>query len=111
MSSKSAIVRVKMECLYGNLRKMKKAADGKHIIVRYTPELYRIAKVVKKRNGELNRNQYIIWDMDFQFVEINNVVKRFFASDLLGSSLESAVEITNEQVNRKLNRINLNKND
>ena len=57
---KGDLVRVKMSSLFSEIRKKVKSGDSKNIIVRYTPDIFVIDKVVYPRTGFLDRNRYIL---------------------------------------------------
>jgi len=107
------IVRVKMASIYNNIKKAEKANEMKHVVITFTPDLYKIVKVVKTRMKGLSRDAYIVSNLDDEIIVVGskNTHKRFYASDLLLSSLDSNAGFTNKQANKKLNRIKANTND
>ena len=107
------IVRVKMSSIYNNIKKMVKSGNTKHIVINFSPDLYKIIKVIKSRMKGLSRDAYIVSNLNDQILVTGSkdTPKRFFASDLLFSSLDSDAGFTNEQANKKLNRIDSNQND
>ena len=89
------LVRVLESSLYSSARKLLKAGKGKLIIARYTPDIYRIAKVIKPnpdhKNAEFVRTRYFLYDKKNRIVDTelkkNDPNKRrphklFFASEL-----------------------------
>ena len=89
------LVRVLETSLYSSARKLLKAGKKKLIIARYTPDVYRIAKVIKpnptNKDAEFVRTRYFLFDKDNRIVDtelkLNNpnkarAHKLFFASEL-----------------------------
>ena len=85
-------VRVKMSALYSELRKQVKAGNKKLINVTYTPEIYRIFKIIKEDHPTYERKRYTLKRLDGTPLETETKInemrhkhkyKRLFASDLL----------------------------
>jgi len=85
-------VRVKLSQLYSKIRKMIKQGDKKYIVVKYSPEIYEIDKVLKPDHAGYEKLRYTLKDLDGNILltqqKMNNpnkarVQKRFFASDFL----------------------------
>ena len=89
------LVRVLESSLYSSARKLLKAGKKKLIIARYTPDVYRIAKVIKpnpnSKDAEFVRTRYFLYDKNNRIVDtelkLNNPNKArphklFFASEL-----------------------------
>ena len=85
-------VRVKLSQLYSQIRKMIKDGDKKYIVVKYSPEVYIIDKVLKEDNHGLEKKRYTLKKIDGSPLltqqKMNNPnaprnQKRFFASDFL----------------------------
>jgi hypothetical protein len=69
-------VRIKMNALYSDIRRIVKQGKEKLLVVKYTPELYRIVKVVKPRNTK---------KLEYYVVNNENGIRpnrSFFLSDL-----------------------------
>jgi len=85
-------VRVKLSQLYSQIRQMVKQGDKKYIVVKYSPEIYEIDKVLKPDNEGYEKLRYTLKDLDGNILltqqKMNNPnkpreQKRFFASDFL----------------------------
>jgi len=86
------IVRVKMNALFSSVRKMIKDNVKKYIVVKYSPTVYRIAKILEPDHAGYEKFRYTLETIDGQVVQTQlknnnpNAVrraKRFFASDFL----------------------------
>ena len=53
-------VRVKLSQLYSQVRKMEKQGDKKYIVVKYSPEIYIIDKVLKEDHEGLEKKRYTL---------------------------------------------------
>ena len=89
---KGDYVRVKMSALYSEIRKEIKAGNKKLINVSYTPEIYKIFKVIDETHPSYERKRYTLRKLDgsplFTESKSNEMRKthryrRLFASDLL----------------------------
>ena len=85
-------VRVKMSALYSELRKAIKQGNKKLINVTYTPEIYRVFKVIEETHPSYERKRYTLRTLDgtplYTESKINEMkhshrYRRLFASDLL----------------------------
>ena len=85
-------VRVKMSSLYSELRREVKAGNKKLINVSYSPEIYRIFKILKEDHPTYERKRYTLRKLDGSPLhtesKINEMKKthryrRLFASDLI----------------------------
>ena len=81
-----------MSALYSELRKQVKAGNKKLINVTYTPEIYRIFKIIKEDHPTYERKRYTLKRLDGTPLETETKInemrhkhkyKRLFASDLL----------------------------
>ena len=90
-------VRVKLSQLYSQVRKMIKDGDKKFIVVKYSPEVYQIDKILKPDHEGYEKLRYTLKTLDGQPLltqqKMNNPnkprrQKRFFASDFLKVSKE-----------------------
>jgi len=90
--NKGDYVRVKMSALYSELRKEIKAGNKKLINVSYTPEIYKIFKVIDETHPSYERKRYTLKKLDgsplYTESKVNEMRKthryrRLFASDLL----------------------------
>ena len=89
---KGDLVRVKMSALYSQIRKEIKAGNKKLINVSYTPEIYKIFKVIDEIHPGYERKRYTLRNLDntplLTESKVNEMRKthryrRLFASDLL----------------------------
>jgi hypothetical protein len=117
-------VRVKMSALYSQVRKMIKDNDKKYLVVKYTPEVYRVRSILKPDHAGYEKLRYTLTAPDGEPVvtqlKRNNPNKerrerRFFASDLLcvatrEESPEKPPSFDNDSLDiydaHKLNKIN-----
>ena len=85
-------VRVKMSALYSQVRKMIKDNDKKYLVVKYTPEVYRIRSILKPDHAGYEKLRYTLTapggeQIDTQLKRNNpnkeRRARRFFATDLL----------------------------
>jgi hypothetical protein len=79
-----------MSSLFSNIRKEYKSGNSKKIVVKYSPTIYLIDKVIHKRTGLLELNTYIVKNMDGAVLTLNNKPKQFYASELLIASAEDS---------------------
>ena len=98
-------VRVKLSQLYSQVRKMIKDGDKKFIVVKYSPEIYQIDKILKPDNEGYEKLRYTLKTLDGQPLltqqKMNNPnkprrQKRFFASDFLKVSKEDVENNMND---------------
>jgi hypothetical protein len=96
-------VRVKLSQLYSQIRKMVKAGDKKYIVVKYSPEIYIIDKVLKPDNEGYEKLRYTLKTLAGEQLltqqKMNNPdkprgQKRFFASDF--------IKIEKEDINKNI---------
>lgn len=105
------IVRVKMSSIFSNVRKLVKDGNTKQIVVTYTPELFRVNRVIIPRNKLLERKRYTLENEDGKIVKINNVAKQFYASELLlFEGEDDDIDISMDMA-LKLNGVQRNAND
>ena len=112
--NKGDYVRVKMSALYSELRKEIKAGNKKLINVSYTPEIYKIFKVIDETHPSYERKRYTLKKLDgtplYTESKVNEMRKthryrRLFASDLLKVDKETDnVEYDNNRA-QQLNQI------
>lgn len=110
------LVRVKMTQLYSQLRQMIKTGDKKFIVVKYSPDIYRVHSILAPDNAGYEKNRYTLETLNGEplltQLKRNNPnktrqQKRFFASDMLlvdKENLETNAGFTTKDAN-KLNRI------
>jgi hypothetical protein len=117
-------VRVKMSALYSQVRKMIKDNDKKYLVVKYTPEVYRIRSILKPDHAGYEKLRYTLTapggePIDTQLKRNNpnkeRRARRFFATDLLcvatkEESPEKPPTFDNDSLDiydaHKLNKIN-----
>ena len=104
---KGDFVRVKMSSLYSELRKLVKQGKKKLINVSYSPEIYKIFKVLKEDHPGYERKRYTLRTLDntplYTESKMNEMThahtyRRLFASDLL-------------KVDKDTKNVNLNNNE
>jgi hypothetical protein len=107
-------VRVKMSSLYSELRKEVKAGNKKLINVSYSPEIYRVFKVLKEDHPTYERKRYTLKTLDGEPLltesKVNEMKKthsyrRLFASDLIKVDKETINVNYNNQRAKQLNLI------
>ena len=108
-------VRVKMSALYSEIRKAVKQGNKKLINVTYTPEIYRVFKVIDETHPSYERKRYTLKTLDGQPLyterKVNEMThshryRRLFASDLLKVDKDiKNLDYTNYRANQ-LNQIN-----
>ena len=108
------LVRVKMTALYSQVRQMVKNHDKKFIVVRYSPDVYRIRSILKKDNAGYENKRYTLEYLSGEPVQTqlkqNNPnavrqMKRFFASDFLRVDESPQKLIINSKDALKLNKL------
>ena len=107
-------VRVKMSALYTELKKAIKQGNKKLINVTYTPEIYRVFKVIQETHPNYERKRYTLKTLDGEPLyterKINEMThshryRRLFASDLLKIDKETTnTNYSNHRANQ-LNQI------
>jgi transposase InsO family protein len=107
------IVRVKMSSIFSNVRRIIKQGNSKQIVVTWTPYTFEVTKVIRRRNGTLERNRYELSDANG--VPIRNhkgKVKYFYASELyqILSQEENIAPISMEDA-LKLNQVETSQTD
>ncbi len=81
-------VRILMSSLFSNIRREYKSGNSKKIIVKYSPTVYSIDKVIHK-TGLLERNKYVVKNINDEILTLNSKPKQFYASELLVASDEN----------------------
>ena len=77
-------VRVKMEKLFSNMRRIIKEGNTKNIVVWWSPTIFQIARVIRSTKLTLTRNRYILLDEYGNAVSTpKGTIKQFYLSDLL----------------------------
>ena len=111
---KGDYVRVKMSALYSEIRKEIKAGNKKLINVSYTPEIYKIFKVIDETHPSYERKRYTLRKLDgsplFTESKSNEMRKthryrRLFASDLLKVDKDTENVAYNNDRAKQLNQI------
>lgn len=107
-------VRVKMSALYSEIRKAVKQGNKKLINVTYTPEIYRVFKVIEETHPSYERKRYTLKTLEGEPLyterKVNEMThshryRRLFASDLLKVDKETKnLDYTNYRANQ-LNQI------
>jgi transposase InsO family protein len=102
-------VRIKMSALYSSVRKMIKEAtrEKKYIVVKYTPEVFRVKSLLNPDHAGLEKQRYTVEDLNGQELRTNNGgIKRFFATELMKIDAPNA---DNEQRFTTKDALKLNK--
>ena len=106
-------VRVKLSQLYSQIRKMVKDGDKKYIVVKYSPEIYQIDKVLQPDNEGFEKLRYTLRNLDntplITQQKMNNPdkpreQKRFFASDFIKINKEDVSKDVMQEGNTFLQR-------
>ena len=107
-------VRVKMSSLYSELKKAIKQGNKKLINVTYTPEIYRVFKVIQETHPNYERKRYTLKTLEGEPLYTERKVnemkhshryRRLFASDLLKiDKLTNNISYSNDRANQ-LNQI------
>jgi len=100
-------VRVKMSSIQTELRQKEKAGNKKLIVVKFSPDVYRIKEVKMPKQGRIGLPKYIIEDKDGRFVTKENreYAKLFNRNDLLKVGEDQRVILSTKNANT-LNRLN-----
>jgi len=77
-------VRVTMTSLYSEQRKIEKQGHGKLLPVKYTPQVYIVARIIlPETNKDFENKQYELKHLNGRWVKVDsNENKRFFGTDL-----------------------------
>jgi len=108
-------VRVLLSALYSSVRKQIKQDNQKLIVVKYSPEIYVIKKVIKPRGEkkDFEKHKYILSDLDgnelLTELKVNNPNKerkarRLFATELQKVDKDSE-DIISTEIANKLNNM------
>jgi hypothetical protein len=112
---KGDIVRLKMDAIFSNVRALVKERKTKHLVITYTPILFKITRVITPRQGRLERNRYVVKNLETNTKLHNSgVVKQFYASDMMHYNGEQDDEaMANMTMERALmlNGVDTNRND
>jgi hypothetical protein len=100
-------VRIALNAIQTNVRKEIKSGNAKKIIVKYTPILYYVKKVIRPTGikRDFQQNRYVLRDIDdFEVWDDNNRAYKFYASDLQKVDPASA-HLINTADGDRLNKI------
>lgn len=105
-------VRVALSAFYSGVRKIEKAGDSKNLVVKWTPDVYEVTRVVYPRQkNKLERPKYEVGHAGQLFQTQRGQPKRFYASQLLAvDGTEAAVPLSLDRV-LKLNKVQPTRND
>ena len=100
-------VRVKLSAIQTGLRQKEKAGNKKLIVVKFSPDVYRIKEVKFPKQGRIGLPKYVIEDKDGRFVTKENreYAKLFNRNDLLKVG-ENQRDIISQKNANTLNRLN-----
>jgi hypothetical protein len=94
------IVRCEMGVIFSDIRKMIKAGNGKFIAVFYAPRMFRVHKVIEKNNPGLERNEYLLQDVEHPEYMLahkkSGNAARVFGTNLVKTSLKDTIDMTEE---------------
>jgi hypothetical protein len=78
------LVRAKMSSLYTSIRKLIKEGKGKDIRVNYSPDVYRISKVIISKKLGFTKNSYYLETLQGHALVVGakDTPKRFYVNDL-----------------------------
>jgi hypothetical protein len=106
---KGDMVRVKMSSFFSGVRKLLKAKLSKKLVITYTPELFKINKVVIPRTRILARRRYYLENADGEIITTALGHKKpFYSSELMRS--DEPADITMSKA-LKLNKVEPTQND
>ena len=106
---KGDMVRVKMSSLFSGVRKLLKAKLSKKLVITYTPDLFKISKVVIPRTRILARRRYYLENSEGETITTSNGNKKpFYSSELMRSDEPTCITMTKAL---KLNKVDPTKND
>jgi len=78
------LVRIKMSSLFSSVRRMIKQGEKKYVVVKYTPEVYRVKQIIRPDHEHLEKNRYTVESLNGRLLKSNNGgIKRFFATDFI----------------------------
>lgn len=107
---KGEVVRVKMSSLFSGVRKLVKTKLTKQIVVSYSPEVFKIEKVVIPRKSQLARRKYYLENRDEMVITTSTGNRKpFYASELIRAG-ETSTNMTMVKALR-LNKVNTTSND
>ena len=100
-------VRVKLSAIQSGLKQKEKAGNKKLIVVKFSPDVYRIKEVKMPKQGRIGLPKYIIEDSEGRFVTKENreYAKLFNRNDLLKVGENQRVILSTKNANT-LNRLN-----
>ena len=87
-------VSIQMTSIFSNLRRIVKADRTKQVMIRYTPFTFRISKKITPKQGVLERNRYMVEDLQGRPLYVKRLtnregdsnvhkVKQFYSNELL----------------------------
>ena len=115
-------VRIQMTSISSNLRRIVKADRTKQVMIRYTPIIFRISKKITPKQGVLERNRYMVEDLQGRPLCVKRLtnregdsnvytVKQFYSNELL----HIPTDVNGTQMTLKkaieLNGVKINQND
>ena len=108
---KGELVRVKMSSLFSGVRKLVKSKLTKQIVVSYSPEVFKIEKVVIPRKNQLARRKYYLENSaEMVITTPTGNRKPFYASELQRAGETSASNMTMAKA-LSLNKVDTTSND
>jgi hypothetical protein len=106
------MVRVKMSSIFSNVRKLVKNNATKQIVVTYSPDVYRVQRVIIPRRGLLERKRYIlVKENGVPIRTAKGQTKIFYASELIPATHATPPAHVTMLQALKLNKVDANEND
>ena len=99
-------VRVKLSAIQTGLRQKEKAGNKKLIVVKFSPDVYRIKEVKMPEQGRIGLPKYVIEDKDRRFVTENREYAKLFNRNDLLKVGENQRDIISQKNANTLNRLN-----
>ena len=104
-------VRVKMSSLFSGVRRLVKTKLTKQIVVSYSPEVFKIEKVIIPRKNMLARRKYYLENRDGMVITTpTGNRKPFYASELQRAGVDTAPRMTMAKA-LSLNKVDTTSND
>ena len=109
-------VRIRMDALSNNIKKLVKAGNTKQIVVVYSPVVFKILRKITPKNGLLERSRYVCGTTDGTRMLVNKESgtqpRQFYANSLLkvGKDEEDYSDISMQEA-IELSGVTITKND
>jgi hypothetical protein len=93
-------VRVKLSSLFSELRAREKSGESKKTVIRWSPTVYIVNKILKPKRNEAGYPAFFLVDSDTRKIvrtEIGGPPRPFFANDLLKVPADQTTPISNKR--------------